>query len=102
MPQRTWGRWLSALKSALRPGGYIYFTTHGLSALGAMGVVELDKSGFRFDPHTEQHDLDLADYGSTVSTFEFVYRRLLDEGLRLVFFKDAGMGYQDVYLVQAT
>ena len=101
MPQRTWSRWLNALKSALSPSGYIFFTTHGLSALAPMGVTQLSSSGFRFDPHTEQHDLDLADYGSTVSTFDFVYRKLLDEGLRLTLYKDAGMGYQDIYIVQS-
>ncbi len=102
MPQRTWSRWLNSLKAALNPSGYIFFTTHGLAALAPMGVTQLNDSGFRFDHHTEQHDLDLVDYGSTVSTFEFVHRKLLDEGLRLILYKDAGMGYQDIYIVQST
>jgi SAM-dependent methyltransferase len=80
MPEATFGRWLQALFSLVRPGGILVFTTHGLASQKIFGDVPLSESGFAFMPSSEQGDLDGNEYGSSISTPDYVigevYRRL--------------------------
>lgn len=73
MPRSTWLRWLHMLYAHVRPGGYLLFTTQGLeTAQKHMGDPEIPADGFWFHPSSEQKDLDVADYGQTIVTEEFV------------------------------
>jgi SAM-dependent methyltransferase len=76
MPERSFGRWLAALYRNVAPGGLFVFTTHGLSSRAAFGDPQIPDSGIWFKPDSEQHDIEGAEYGSTVSTPEFVIREL--------------------------
>jgi hypothetical protein len=98
MPRRTWGRWLHALADHLTPSGLFVFTTHGLSSLKAMGVSALDPDGFWFTSFSEQKDLDAADYGATATSLGYALRQMRASGLDLRYFREAGMGHQDVYI----
>jgi SAM-dependent methyltransferase len=98
MPRATRGRWLQALASRLTPSGLLIFTTHGLASLPHMGVTSLDKDGYWFGSFSEQKDLSTAEYGVTATSFDFVYRQFSHCRLALRYFREAGMGYQDLYV----
>jgi len=76
MPRATWGRWVRALFSHVKPGGYLLFTTHGMASRGWHDNPEIPSDGFWFKPTSEQHDLDTAEYGATIVTPEFVTREV--------------------------
>jgi SAM-dependent methyltransferase len=99
MPKRTWARWLSALADQLVPGGHLVFTTHGEAALDRLGSARLGPDGFWFTAFSEQKDLCPADYGAAATSVDFVQRQIAANDLRLLRFADAGMGYQDLYVV---
>lgn len=99
MPRTTWARWLEALARRMVPGGILVFTTHGVPSLKEMGVSRLDKDGFWFHGFSEQKDLSTDAYGATATTFDFVYRQLIEYDLDLRHFHEGGMGYQDLYVV---
>lgn len=101
MPARTFGRWLAALSARIRPGGLLIFTTNGPSGVRLMNV-KLDETGFWFSRRSDQKDLDLEDYGTTISLFDYVYRRIQDvPGVRLIAFEEAfWWKHQDVYILR--
>ncbi len=98
MPRATWGRWLQALSSRVAPSGLLILTTHGLASLPHMGVTSLDEEGFWFERFSEQKDLSTSEYGVTATSFDFVYRQFSHSRLGLRYFREAGMGYQDLYV----
>ncbi len=100
MPAATWARWLKSISCFLAREGVLIFTTHGRAALKTMGVERhAVKDGFLFFHHSEQKDLALDDYGSTVSFFEFVFQQAANIGLRVIRFQEAGVGYQDLIVL---
>jgi SAM-dependent methyltransferase len=101
MPSHTWGRWLRSIAKWLTPNGMLIFTTHGRVAIARMGIThtQVDRNGFRFDTRSEQKDLDPAEYGSTVTFFEYVHRQIENANLHLVSFREGGAGYQDLIIV---
>ncbi len=101
MPERTFGRWLGALYRAVKPGGILVFTTHGLGTWPIFGSPMIPENGFWFKASSEQGDLDSEEYGSTISTPEFV-RRELDRhtGAPILEFRSSyWWGHQDLYVV---
>ena len=69
MPKITFLRWLRALFNTLRVGGSLIFTTHGATTLRKLLTeVVLDDDGFYFKPESEQDDLDVAEYGTAVTS----------------------------------
>jgi len=100
MPKRTWGRWLKSLANHLAPDGMLIFTTHGLTSQKLMGNPMLESDGFWFKPESEQKDLDAAEYGNTITTFEYVYRHISGTDLRLERFQTPAWGHQDLYVVR--
>jgi SAM-dependent methyltransferase len=101
MPEATFGRWLQALFALVQPGGILVFTTHGLASQRIFGDVTVSESGFAFMPSSEQGDLDSAEYGSSISTPDYVigkvYRRLRAP---IREFKHAyWWGHQDLYVL---
>jgi cyclopropane fatty-acyl-phospholipid synthase-like methyltransferase len=99
MPDSTWGRWLARLAELLNAGGFILFTTHGYESL-RRAHYPVDKfDGFRFNPSSEQNDLNPAEYGSTIVSLNYTIRQL-PSNCRLVHFSEAEWeGYQDVYIL---
>lgn len=101
MPEGSFGRWLAALYRQVEPGGLLAFTTHGHASAASLGNPVIPDSGFWFKPDSEQHDLEGAEYGSTISTPEWVIRTLYSSvGAPLA---EARFGYwwqhQDLYVV---
>jgi SAM-dependent methyltransferase len=102
MPERTWGRWLKSLFDKVKPGGYLIFTTHGMTTWGNLGKPAIPESGIWFAPGSEQKDLDVADYGSTIVTPEYVKRAVETILHQSVLSMDAAewWGHQDLYVVR--
>jgi SAM-dependent methyltransferase len=103
LPDRSFGRWLSALYALLAPGGYLIFTTIGESARAASPHIPTPGSdGIAFEAESEQIDLDKQDYGSSTVHPHYVgfqIGRL--PGSRLISYEaGAWWNYQDQYIVQ--
>jgi hypothetical protein len=101
MPEASFGRWLTALYRHVEPGGILAFTAHGLASALPLGSPDIPDSGFWFKPDSEQYDLNRSEYGSTISTPEWVVRTLYSSvGAPL---SDVRFGYwwghQDLYVV---
>jgi SAM-dependent methyltransferase len=102
MPDRTWRRWLDRLAAHTEPGGFIIFTTHGLRSAKMMKVTNLGGNNIWFNPQSEQDDLDTAEYGTTITSFDYVYAQISSiPDVRLVGFQEGfWWGHQDVYTLQ--
>lgn len=102
MPAHTWGRWLDSLFHRVKPGGYLIFTTHGMTTWVNNGKPTIPDSGLWFSPSSEQKDLDVAEYGSTIVTPEYVRKAvadLLHQDVLLMIEAD-WWGHQDLYVVK--
>lgn len=104
MPRATWGRWLRRLYDALDPGGLMIFTTHGLESMKYFPASSFDESGFWFEASSEQTDLDVADYGQTITSKDFVDAQIaLLPGADFVRYEAAAWwGHQDLYVLRKT
>ena len=71
MPDNTFGRWLQILYNHVAPGGIFVFTTHGRIA-NETSFNFTTHEGYAFKPQSEQNDLSVDDYGTTVSLYEYV------------------------------
>ncbi|MDQ4064679.1 MAG: class I SAM-dependent methyltransferase [Actinomycetota bacterium] len=102
MPETTWRRWLRVLAAHTRAMGVLIFTTHGTESAKRIRNAVLDERGFWFAPASEQRDLASEEYGTTVTSFDYVYRQLVAVGaLSLVQFRQAyWWGHQDLYVVR--
>ena len=102
MPEHTWGRWLKSLFDKLKPGGYLIFTTHGMTTWKGLGKPIIPESGLWFAPSSEQKDLDVVDYGSTIVTPEYVRRAVENILHQSVLRMDEAdwWGHQDLYVVK--
>jgi SAM-dependent methyltransferase len=103
MPAATWGAWLDCLFRHTRTGGLLVFTTHGrISQRETLPLAELDADGFWFSPVSEQQDLDVAEYGSTVTSKDYVdgqVRTRLDTDVS-EFLEGYWWDHQDLYVVR--
>ncbi len=103
LPDRTFGKWLSALYALVAPGGYLIFTTIGESARVVNPQIPTPgPDGYAFQAESEQIDLDTQDYGNATVHPHYVgvqVGRL--PGARLISY-EAGTWwkYQDQYIVQ--
>jgi SAM-dependent methyltransferase len=101
LPQSSFGRWLKALFAAVKPGGLFIFTTHGLASVQNFGAIVVPDNGFWYSPGSEQQDLDGAEYGSAITTPDFVITELFHQ-LRapIAEFRHAfWWNHQDMYVV---
>src|SRR5262249_48949064 len=78
LPEDRFVAWLRVLLSLLAPGGVLAFSVHDRSVLPA--GAELPPSGLLFQEISESGSLEVADYGSTWVSEEFV-RSALDRAL---------------------
>jgi SAM-dependent methyltransferase len=102
MPKTTWTRWLNSLLSKVKNGGFLIFTTHGWLSRKYIGFQDLDEDGFWFVSHSEQKDLDVAEYGVTATSPFFVINQIdkHSEG-RLVCFREGyWWTHQDLYVIR--
>jgi SAM-dependent methyltransferase len=104
MPDYTWGRWLKSLFDKVKPGGYLIFTTHGMVSKKYFVDAIIPDTGIWFTPSSEQKDLDVADYGNTIVTPEYVKNaigNILHQNILLMV--EAGWWeHQDLYVVKKT
>jgi SAM-dependent methyltransferase len=103
VPAKTWATWLASLFRHVRTGGLLVFTTHGeISQRDHLTSAVLDANGFWFSPVSEQHDLDVAEYGSTVTSKEYVHRQVRSHLGTDVLACTEGFwwNHQDLYLVR--
>jgi len=102
MPDRTWGRWLKSLFDKVKPGGYLIFTTHGMTTWKNIGRPPISDSGIWFAPSSEQKDLDVADYGCTIVTPEYVKQVIGNELHQdvLLMIEADWWGHQDLFVVK--
>jgi hypothetical protein len=101
MPRETWARWIRAHVSALEESGALIFTTHGRLSLPYLGSPEVPDEGFWFAPHSEQPDLDTADYGATVVTRRFVEDTVASVGCRVELYREGDWWtHQDLYVIR--
>jgi hypothetical protein len=103
VPKAMFGSWMQALFKHVAPGGSLIFTTSGdISAKKIWSDnIPLDADGFWFTPESEQHDLDVANYGTAVSSPGFVTRLIYKElGPQLAVLETGfWWGHQDVYVL---
>jgi SAM-dependent methyltransferase len=104
IPDRAWQRWVRALSEQVKPGGLLIFTTNGRTSMSVVGATELNENGYWFVPQSEQVDLDGEEYGSTVTSFEYVYRQIVEtSGVRLIKYDPAfWFTHQDLYVLRKT
>lgn len=102
MPKTSWQRWLQALANSVSPGGLLIFTTHGHLSLPMANNPELDEEGFWFQPSSEQGDLEGAEYGSTMTSTNYVTQQIQKtNSVRLIRFQEAfWYGHQDVFVLR--
>jgi hypothetical protein len=105
MPKTTFGRWLRALYTALKVPGYLVFTTHGVKSGSDGGWCtpsDIPADGFWFSAHSEQKDLDTAEYGVTLSTPDYVIGEIYRQtGAPIVSYKSGEWwGHQDLWVVR--
>lgn len=105
MPDRTWFPWLNTLYNVVKSDGLLIFTTHGYQSIKHFGVPspKLDRNGYWFKPDSEQTDLDVHDYGSTIVSPSYVCERIkLLTGNPILLRVSEGFWWkhQDLYIVQ--
>jgi hypothetical protein len=62
---------------------------------------KLDNRGFYFIAQSEQTDLDLDEYGSTIVSYDYVCRQISALGARLLAYEEGvWYGHQDVYVLR--
>ncbi len=100
IPEATWGQWLRALFACTGRGGYLIFTTHGI--VSNRGLKGFSEKGFKFEPHSEQKDLSVQEYGHTCTTPTFVRGEVSTlENAELFLFREGDWwGHQDLYVVR--
>lgn len=102
MPKRSWGRWLKSLYELLVPGGYLIFTTQGTESLKYFGSPKVPDDGFWFAQQSEQNDLDVAEYGQTICTPQYVFSETSKYiGTNILRYYHAyWWGHQDLYIIK--
>ena len=82
-------------------GEYIMlFRSHLRTGRSIIGLAR-SPDGFYFTAASEQKDLPTAEYGNTVTSFEYVYAQLRATDLRLMQFREQGIGHHPVLVPRA-
>jgi SAM-dependent methyltransferase len=98
----AWDAWFLRLFDALAPGGLLVFTTHGRVEHHDGGSPPLDSDGFWFGGTSEQKDLPLDDYRTTIVMPAYVFGQIeRREHAALALFEESSWwGKQDTYAVR--
>jgi SAM-dependent methyltransferase len=106
MPKNLYFRWLKQLLLHLTPEGILIFTAHGHISHVSKGTKDIlvGEDGFGFRPTSEQHDLNVADYGATISYPSYVFGLMREfTDVRLIRFQEGRWwGKQDGYMYAKT
>lgn len=102
MPKQTWGNWLLSLVNYIKDGGLMIFTTHGELSRKNFGNPRVDDDGFWFKEASEQTDLDVNEYGMTVTLKNYVEKQIAKiDGAQLILYQEAyWWEHQDVYVLE--
>ncbi len=102
MPKITWDRWLLSLFNCVKRDGLLIFTTHGNLSKKHFGFPEIGEDGFWFKPTSEQTDLNINDYGMTISLEKYVdsaIKRL--NNVNLIYYREGyWWEHQDLYVLR--
>ena len=99
-PSGRFDRWLERLLAMLEPDGLLVFSVHGEELLPPEH--EMPSEGFFFEPSSESHELDHAEYGSSWITGPALRRRLEGVGAVHRLLPRGLCGYQDLVLATAS
>jgi len=101
IPKKNWKPWLNALFKSVAPGGLLIFTTHGQTSRDKhFPDKEFDSEGFHFYADTDQEDIDMEFYGTTVTRPDYVLNQM-DAGMQMgVFIEGLWWNHQDVYAIR--
>ena len=104
MPDKTFGRWISALFRQVIPGGILIFTTHGKISNENFLMLASKDQDFIFLPSSEQDDLQNTEYGTTVSLYSYVDRICRDfiDAAPTEYHEGFWWTHQDVYVIKKT
>ncbi len=102
MPELTWKRWLERLVAALKDDGVLLFTTHGELSMKYFPQAKLNDDGYWFEGSSEQKDLDVATYGQTITTKDFVDAQIADiADITVLKYEQGGWWeHQDLYILK--
>lgn len=103
LPQSSWGAWLQKLLSAVKPGGYLVFSTHG-KGFASRNNIELDQQGFFFVVSSESSHLEGGDYGTSITSQAFVENAVAGiDGTEIALFQaDHFWAGQDAWAIKKT
>jgi cyclopropane fatty-acyl-phospholipid synthase-like methyltransferase len=101
MPDRSFGRWLKTLFSAVKPHGYLVFTTHGQHSAKMLNIKIPTETGIHFQTNSEQRDLDVNEYGSSFVTSEYVSHQVKKNLCTTIFShtEASWWRHQDLYII---
>lgn len=102
LPDATWGAWLRTLSDAVRPGGMLVFSTHGMKCV-QQSKVELSADGFAFFASSESTAIDAQAYGTTFTSPAYVertVRRVLGPSVGLAIVPNVFWGNQDAVVIR--
>jgi cyclopropane fatty-acyl-phospholipid synthase-like methyltransferase len=100
MPDSSFGRWLKTLYSAVKPNGYLIFTTHGITS-AKKNNCDLSAKEICFQPISEQKDLNMNEYGTSYVTSKYVDAQV-KKYLHATIFSHteaSWWGHQDLYVI---
>jgi len=104
MPRSSFGRWIRALHDSLNSPGYLVFTTHGIKSCAHQGITpaELPADGFWYREASDEQDLDPAEYGTSVTTPDFVIGEIFRQTAAPIVEYRHGYwsGHQDLWVIQ--
>jgi SAM-dependent methyltransferase len=104
IPDSTFGDWFLLLYAALRPGGFLLFTTHGEASMKKyehLANLYNPKTGFGYAVASDQPDIEGENYGTMSVDFEYVVRQIRRSPAQIVQFRSAGwFGHQDEWIIQ--
>jgi len=106
MPDYRFLDWLRLLLSALKPNGYLLFTTHGDATMRQYpqlaALYDPEKGcGYGVGLGTDQTDIEGENYGTAITDFNYVAGKIKQLPARMVTFRSAGWwGHQDEWIIQ--
>jgi SAM-dependent methyltransferase len=105
-PDATFADWLCLLYSALRPGGVLFFTTHGEASMKKyphLAHLYNPTTGFGYGLGSDQPDIEGEYYGTMAVDFDYTVRQLHKTPAKIIGYgSGAWWGHQDEWIVRRT
>jgi len=106
LPDGSFPEFIEALYDLLNPGGYLFFTSNGISTTEMYpefyGSIYSHSLGYGFKEHSEQDDLDVKEYGSMVVSASYVIKCIskIKDAQVHSFRSSRWGGYQDEWVIK--